>query len=537
MSRFNIYVTHYMRIYPEDVPSVINENLLNAVFNQNLNNVVESITPNDINTQFYIPFAMIYQTDSLHILDYLLSTSRISDVDKLISVFERVFSPRTITMSFFQTVEQLLSKGYKFKNKETIDYIWNSALSSYDLIIKNFAVEICLTYGLKNAKEIYEEAIEDHDIDLIYMLREKGLKIDFKDLFELFIYRNGISYPFFYDAYYTYLGKLLNLNTDSISIPLDKIFGEIEEFASNNILKLCDFILQRTQNVKDIELLNNYKQFIQLFNSLHIYKTNDKEIFKEQLKQEIPLDSFNTVPNELINFSKNLFVKMREKLQFDVHGAQLNILQGQSILSGLLNIQKKTFQESYKILEKYRQMEDFFINNGCVLSEDCYVFRGIKLDDLNKINNDPDTVTFVTWVLDKALTYFFSPAGGVGADDYTNTSSILLIIKLFKGTPIIRTDFDDELILKHTSIFINTGIQKLTAGTTTDDIKKLKDFINIHPIPDIFSGQNIKDGLVEKGFIIDESDKYVVFLECSEKRRKRATQYKEVETKRQKLME
>ena len=98
-------------------------------------------------------------------------------------------------------------------------------------------------------------------------------------------------------------------------------------------------------------------------------------------------------------------------------------------------------------------MEDFFSKNS-PLSSLSYVYRGVRLSNLENFNMDPDSVTFVSWDLDKSMNYFLSPAS---EEDRKNELPVLLAIQLNPGMPVIRTKFASELILPSGSYFEQIG--------------------------------------------------------------------------------
>lgn len=146
-----------------------------------------------------------------------------------------------------------------------------------------------------------------------------------------------------------------------------------------------------------------------------------------------------SIPKNDLEHSEHVFSHFTEMTGFDIHKEELNVLRGKAV-SGYI---------PKKQLMALRKMEDFFRSNS-PLSRESYVFRGMRISSMEDLDLDPDTVTFVTWDIDKALNYFFSPASD---EDKENSMPVLLVIKLDPGTPIIRTRFPQELVLPTGSYF------------------------------------------------------------------------------------
>ena len=152
-----------------------------------------------------------------------------------------------------------------------------------------------------------------------------------------------------------------------------------------------------------------------------------------------PLRRLPAIPKTDLRRSEKTYAHFNGTTGFDIHNEGLNILRGTPV-SG--HIPAST-------LIMLRRMENFFQQNSS-LTKTAFVFRGMRLSSLNDLNMDPDTVTFVTWDLEKALQYFFTPAS---FEDQSNDTPILLVIRLEPGTPVIRTRFPEELVLPTGSYF------------------------------------------------------------------------------------
>lgn len=239
---------------------------------------------------------------------------------------------------------------------------------------------------------------------------------------------------------------------------------------------------------------------------------NDSEYIYNDICKQINCKSIKKVPFDLIELSHDIFLNYKEndKDYLHLHDEKLNALQGKSIVSCFL-AQTQDVNETSILLSKYINMEKKF--KDTILKEDCFVFRGLKLNDLSLINNDSDTITFVTNNLEKALRFFSTPWV-----DSTNkdSKSVLLVIKLKKGTPIITTSIQDELILPYSSVYTVENIIKYKSK-----LDSVKNFIKFKKLPHFvqFDEENIN---------IKPNDRYIVYMDRHDKIQKRVSQYDEV---------
>jgi hypothetical protein len=97
--------------------------------------------------------------------------------------------------------------------------------------------------------------------------------------------------------------------------------------------------------------------------------------------------------------------------------------------------------------KSYDRIDDCFRRNGSVVTQsDVFVFRGVALWENQPLIIESNRVIFATWLLDKAIYYANYNHDGRGP-------RILLAIRLKKGTPIITTDWSNEILLPFTYKF------------------------------------------------------------------------------------
>lgn len=80
----------------------------------------------------------------------------------------------------------------------------------------------------------------------------------------------------------------------------------------------------------------------------------------------------------------------------DIHQLNLNVLGGERVNDGLR--------------DKLEGIDLCFLESGSYTKEDKYVFRGIKIDKIDDLILDSESIVFATWSLDKEMRYFSSPA-------------------------------------------------------------------------------------------------------------------------------
>ena len=189
----------------------------------------------------------------------------------------------------------------------------------------------------------------------------------------------------------------------------------------------------------------NFLENISLWFPKKIFEYREELLEKVQpdIEQLNILRRLPSIPFQDLLRSEKVFSHFTKVTNFDVHNEELNVLRGEAV-SGYIPKQK---------LILLRQMEDFFSRNS-PLSSLSYVYRGLRLSNLESLNMDPDSVTFVSWDLDKSMNYFLNPAS---EDDRNNEIPVLLAIQLNPGMPVIRTKFTSELILPSGSYFEQIG--------------------------------------------------------------------------------
>src|SRR6185437_13767652 len=91
----------------------------------------------------------------------------------------------------------------------------------------------------------------------------------------------------------------------------------------------------------------------------------------------------------------------------------------------------------------YDRVEDYFVTNGMVLQREAYVFRSIRIHQLGKENLSSHSIIFATPDPKYAWTYSMNGFHSV------NSFPLLMVIRLPPGTPIMRTQERDEIILPY----------------------------------------------------------------------------------------
>lgn len=179
----------------------------------------------------------------------------------------------------------------------------------------------------------------------------------------------------------------------------------------------------RSRNTEIVELLLSDKRVQSRLASNDVLR-----VHVERYLQLTKLEKLPTLKQNQIALSERIFRLKCSSV--DVHQLGLNVLGGSPV--------DKLNQE---LLYK---MEQCFIKHQSIVESDLFVFRGVRVDNRDKLIHDNNSVTFASWSITKALNYAYSPA--VESAKYRDRP-ILMIIQLKKGVPIIRTQYSEEIIL------------------------------------------------------------------------------------------
>jgi len=162
--------------------------------------------------------------------------------------------------------------------------------------------------------------------------------------------------------------------------------------------------------------------------------------------------SLPKIPESLINKSERLYEELEASTGMNIHTMKLNFLKGETLYSHV----------DHEKLKEIRQFEYEFVKRGIVLTHDAYVFRGVKVPSLEALKLDVETITFVTWEIGYAMRYFTNPWDTKAGNDWI---SVLMVIRLLPGTPVMRTTMEDELVLPFDYSLHQTSEEYLTISS------------------------------------------------------------------------
>ncbi len=298
-------------------------------------------------------------------------------------------------------------------------------INDIDYVRKNID-DIDLLYEFEDNDD-FKGNLFDELYKLLYENEEDALSNLIPKLKSQGIFTTNTNLPLPLSTYKSHskIRSLLDLEDRAIAA-----FSSIEG-GSENCAEIVSAAVEFTRRYTRMPKLTAY------YNNLI---TNLSRLTKKDEEFENNLRKLPHVPANLIEKSEYTFKFISSKMKFDIHDQQLNLLKGASVSQKL----------SPTKLKNLRQFEDYFVKDGCVLKSDAYVFRGLRLRNLNQLKNDPDSVTFVGYDIEKAMKYFESPAATAVLED---DIPLLMIIRLPKGVPIMRTRFDGELILPSQYMF------------------------------------------------------------------------------------
>ncbi len=156
-----------------------------------------------------------------------------------------------------------------------------------------------------------------------------------------------------------------------------------------------------------------------------------------------------TIPRELITTSEELFRQATDRgIVFDVHDNRVNVLQGEPV--------------SETMVKQLDASQDYFSRHAQLTVTEkspVFIFRGALTANLNSLKLDLNTVTFATWKVEKALKYALRSSTTFKSDknEQNPIQSILMVIQCYDGMPVIRTKYDDEIVLpRNTQLYKNS---------------------------------------------------------------------------------
>lgn len=147
-----------------------------------------------------------------------------------------------------------------------------------------------------------------------------------------------------------------------------------------------------------------------------------------------------TVPQSLLTKSEYVLEKYSIDI-IDVHQSSLHKLNG-----GAVHRDHEAKLDATQLL--FSTLTPLRLNPA----QDIFVFRGLRLNHPDHLQHDLNTVTFVSWDLSKAMNYAVSDTGTSNADE--KSYPVLCVIRCYDGMPIIRTQYDGELILPRNCMLI-----------------------------------------------------------------------------------
>ena len=266
-------------------------------------------------------------------------------------------------------------------NKQMIINLINILQNTYIKIFKNS----------QTIKEDYPHFIDD-SIELIYMtdknkndIKSFSIKLDYKLPSDLII-----------EIYMKYLTKNKRMSEILETIIVDYLLNKRTD--KNEKIKsfLLIFLLERCPHSKDI-IVSHFKD----------YKLNEKELFLINETENIKLvqglisnDLFDSKDESLINYinyNKNLFANLREKVEynnityteikpfFDDKETEL-ILKKRLLIIYLNNYQKE--EETFQLLSNnFKQTKEMINNIETIIQDENFFFVNKKNININEANN------------------------------------------------------------------------------------------------------------------------------------------------------
>ena len=206
----------YSNIYPEDIPSVLNENLISLIRSSytSTTQIVEIVKPEDFNTQFYIIYAML--EPEYDIFEYLFRYTKISDIDKFYNIFIDSITGYSLDSGqlysqfdkfHFMILETLFNKGIVPTNKIIRDSLLKSILYSFsvsytkpsfsieDYNIKTNVFKFVAKYNLREINDLEEDAYDYSNLNaMMYLIIQYTLKPNIEQILEILESTTNISW-------------------------------------------------------------------------------------------------------------------------------------------------------------------------------------------------------------------------------------------------------------------------------------------------------------------------------------------------------